>query len=146
MSLSWDIVFWLNEDATDFVPSSWANTSKTKYKFPIGPRMTEAKKRKLIYTCASLNKGEYTWYNAKCKKTGITDIPKAKVLCEMSKATSNLESAEETLPSDTDSGDDMAVGFKADNAKAPNKDGDELYERLFFGKISKSTYLLIYLI
>lgn len=110
MCFSWDVVFWYNEDATDFVPSSWANASKTMYKFPMGPRMTETRKRKMIYTCASLEEGEYTWFNATCKKSGITDIAKAKMLCELSKATSNLESAEDTSQStDIDSIDDMGL-------------------------------------
>lgn len=62
--------------------------------------MTETKKRGLIYNCAELEVGEFTWYEATCKKTAINSLEKAKALCEVSTRTSSIES-EDTTQSDS---------------------------------------------
>lgn len=73
----------------------------------MAPRMTEARKIKLMCTCTDLREEEFQWFSANCKKSGILRIKKAKAFVELSKATSNLKSAEGEY-SQSESEDDIS--------------------------------------
>ncbi|KAK4879794.1 hypothetical protein RN001_007940 [Aquatica leii] len=89
--LSWDIIFWKDEDAVDYVPSVWASSTGTEYKFPVGPKMTEMKKRQLVLECRDLEDGEYFYYSATCKKKGIQSLERAKMFAQQATYTSTIE-------------------------------------------------------
>ncbi|CAH0564763.1 unnamed protein product [Brassicogethes aeneus] len=86
---SWDIVVWAQENTIDYVPSSWANHTKTKYKYPVGKN--DFKMRKIINNNGSLENEPFEWFDAVCKVEYVKDLQKAKELCDKGQYTSNLE-------------------------------------------------------
>lgn len=91
MNYSWDIVVWTQENTIiDYVPSSWANDARTKYKYPFGKN--SLKIRRLIDGNMALDdEGQFEWLDAVCKAQCIKDLQMAKELCEKGTYTSNFE-------------------------------------------------------
>lgn len=88
--MTWDIIIWEN-NSIDFVPSSWANESKTLYKFPNSK--SDKYVRKLIYCCNDLE-NDFKWCSAKLKLGGVKSLQKAKDYCLKGQYTSNIDSSE----------------------------------------------------
>lgn len=74
----WDIVFWTNEDAADYVPSVWAHSDCTQYKYACGPRMTQQKIRQLILECVDLDHQQFQWFPATVKRIKIKSLEKVR--------------------------------------------------------------------
>lgn len=68
---SWDIIVWAKENAIDYVPSIWANETKTLYKYPCGT--SDTRKRQIIYDCIDLV-DNFTWCDAIVKKKNKKQI------------------------------------------------------------------------
>lgn len=86
MSMSWDIIFWRGSNAVSYVPSSWANDNKTKYKWPLTEKGSSSK----ITKCEELVE-DYTWFPADHKKTVYT-LKEAKHYSKKGEEISSLES------------------------------------------------------
>ncbi|KAF5277325.1 hypothetical protein FQR65_LT16015 [Abscondita terminalis] len=95
-SFKWDIIYWWsdesqNYDTADYIPSIWANSDKSQYKFPAGQKMTDNKKRHLIHNCSELGEGEFIWCKATCKKSNLQDLKEAQSVLRKAQYTSNLD-------------------------------------------------------
>ncbi|KAJ8955996.1 hypothetical protein NQ318_006270 [Aromia moschata] len=91
---SWDIVFFLRDNTSEYVPTSWAvDTKKDVYLWP--KKLSETQIKKLRDNCSepSLNI-EYEEWDGICKATVFT-LKHAQNLAEKAEYTSNL-SADET--------------------------------------------------
>ena len=100
---------WNEENAIDFVPSSWANENKTLYKYP---QCTETKMRQLIYECKNITEN-FSWFKATLKKGNIQKLEIAKKLCEKGKFSSNI---------DTSSDSDIETGGEKEKRKKNRRD------------------------
>ncbi|CAH1114938.1 unnamed protein product [Psylliodes chrysocephalus] len=92
MERSWDIVVWTEENAIDYVPTSWANNTKTMYKYPLGKNSLKIKK--LLDSGKPLNDENFHWLEAVCKAESVKDLQMAKDMCDRGQDTSNFELTE----------------------------------------------------
>lgn len=97
---SWDIIIWTKENAYDLVPSVWGNTNKTLYKYPVGPGISEEVKNQIILKCQDIT-SSYQLFPASCRRGGITCFEKAQRLADQLAETSNIESEESDLDSES---------------------------------------------
>ncbi|XP_030764845.1 uncharacterized protein LOC115889070 [Sitophilus oryzae] len=107
--MSWDLVFWANKEAVDYIPSSWALDEVT-YKWPLG--VSQEVRQGLIDTCDPLKNIKYRTSRGIARKKGITDLQNAKTLCERALYTSSVDTttdAETPQNLDNDSSDDQNV-------------------------------------
>ncbi|XP_018570326.1 uncharacterized protein LOC108910254 [Anoplophora glabripennis] len=93
---SWDIVFFLRDNTSEYVPTSWAvDTKKDFYLWP--KKLSETQIKKLRDNCSepSLNIDYEEWAGI-CKAT-VYNLKHAQNLAEKAEYTSNLSSTAETV-------------------------------------------------
>lgn len=96
--MTWDIIFW--DDCVDYVPSNWANSTKTTYMWPSHIK-SPIKIKEMIKTCEKpALDGKWTEHKAVFKKT-VCDVNIAEKYCKKMQYDSNVSQ----LSSDNNSTD-----------------------------------------
>lgn len=89
--MSWDIIFWAEERAVDYVPSSWANEDRSMYKWP-----NNTKGIKHLIDKGEDIKNNYMWHRATFKRR-LDSLKEAKHYSKLGEMESNIDTDPEKL-------------------------------------------------